>query len=261
MYLALPGDDVAGVVEVETAPEMNLKSVVSVARRMMKEAMTLFRVPVLPRTVLVCAIVFANMFSYYGLVLWLPELFNRFEVHYSLHPDQTVTVCQLSQTWADEQIEMQQLKMNSTLIQTAEQVYGNADSPPVSRQPSQLCSDPQVIPSLSTQNATDLATNGGTAPGCNAAEAVNEAVFLKTLVISGVCLLSNALSAVLASRVGRRTLPVFLNVASGALAAAIYFVDSTAGNLVVSTLFQALVGNANTAINGFLVDIFPPRVR
>lgn len=228
MSLALPCDNAAAVTEVETAPKMNFKSVLSVARRMIKEAMTLFRVPVLPRTLLVCSIVFANMFSYYGLVLWLPELFNRFEVHYSLHPNQTVTVCQLSRAWSGEQVEMEQIKMNSTMVEAV------------------------------VQNLT--APEDAAAPGCNSAEAVNEAVFLKTLIISGVCLLANMVSAVLASRVGRRALPVVLNVASGALAAGIYFVDSTAGNLVVASLFQALIGTANTAINGFLVDIFPPRV-
>lgn len=102
---------------------------------------------------------------------------------------------------------------------------------------------------------------GSGASRCNAAEAVNETVFLETLVISGVCLVANVVCALLASRVGRRALPFFLNVASGALAAGIYFVDSTSGNLVVSSLFQALIGTGNTAINGFLVDIFPPRVR
>ncbi|XP_034242656.1 solute carrier family 22 member 11-like isoform X2 [Thrips palmi] len=226
--LALAGDDSAGVAEVDAAPELSVKSVAAVARRKLSEAMTLFRVPVLARTALVCAIVFANMFSYYGLVLWLPELFNRFEVHYALHPDQTTTVCQLSQTWAAEQVEMQQMKMNSTSIEAAE------------------------------QNLTDAAN--ATSAGCNAAEAVNEAVFLKTLIISGVCLVANVVAALLAPAVGRRALPLVLNVASGALAAAIYFVDSTTGNLVVASLFQALVGNANTAINGFMVDIFPPRV-
>lgn len=86
-------------------------------------------------------------------------------------------------------------------------------------------------------------------------------MFLKTLAISGVCLVANVVSALLAARLGRRALPFFLNVASGVLAAGIYFVDSTAGNLAVASLFQALIGTANTAINGFLVDIFPPRVR
>lgn len=93
---------------------MDAKSVLRVARRMMSEAMMLFRLPVLRRTALACSITFANMFSYYGLVLWLPELFNRFEVHYSLHPNQTMTVCQLSRSWADEVQKLQHLKNATT---------------------------------------------------------------------------------------------------------------------------------------------------
>lgn len=32
---------------------------------------------------------------YYGLGLWLPELFNRFENYYKLHPNVSVSVCEL----------------------------------------------------------------------------------------------------------------------------------------------------------------------
>lgn len=102
----------------DSPPAFDLKSVASVASRMAREATALFRPPVAARTALVCAIAFANMFSYYGLVLWLPELFNRFEVHYSLHPNQTMTVCQLSRSWADELAEMRVVRgMNASVSQ------------------------------------------------------------------------------------------------------------------------------------------------
>ncbi|KAK3917676.1 Synaptic vesicle glycoprotein 2B [Frankliniella fusca] len=222
----------APVVELDAAPELSFKSVLSVARRMANEALTLFRAPVVGRTALVCAIMFANMFSYYGLVLWLPEIFNRFDTHYSLHPNETMTVCQLSRSWADELRELDLLKAvnGSSLVQ----------------------------PALPLEPAT--AVEMVTGPKCNAAEAVNESVFMKTFIISAACLVANVVSAPLASRVGRRALPFILNVASGVLAAAIYFVDSTTGNLVVASLFQALIGTGNTAVNSFMVDIFPARV-
>ncbi|XP_026289661.1 synaptic vesicle glycoprotein 2C-like [Frankliniella occidentalis] len=233
--LALPAQDAAvDVVELDAAPELNFKSVLSVARRMAREALTLFRPPVVGRTALVCAIMCANMFSYYGLVLWLPELFNRFDTHYSLHPNKTMTVCQLSRSWAEELKELELLKADN------------------------ISSSSAVGPALLFEPATAVDMVAG--PKCNAAEAVNESVFIKTLIISAVCLVANVVTAPFATRVGRRALPFLLNVASGVLAAGIYFVDSTTGNLVVASLFQALIGTANTAVNSFMVDIFPARV-
>ncbi|XP_012270503.1 synaptic vesicle glycoprotein 2B isoform X2 [Orussus abietinus] len=44
---------------------------------------------------LCCTIYFANMFGYYGLGLWLPELFNRFEVFYKNHPNVSASVCEV----------------------------------------------------------------------------------------------------------------------------------------------------------------------
>lgn len=32
---------------------------------------------------------------YYGLGLWFPELFNRFENHYKSHPNSSMSVCEL----------------------------------------------------------------------------------------------------------------------------------------------------------------------
>ncbi|XP_043286886.1 synaptic vesicle glycoprotein 2C-like isoform X2 [Venturia canescens] len=40
-------------------------------------------------------IYFMNMFGYYGLGLWFPELFNRFESYYKIHPNASVSVCEL----------------------------------------------------------------------------------------------------------------------------------------------------------------------
>ena len=166
---------------------------------------TLLTRPILSRTFTGCAANFCNMFSYYGLVLWLPELFSRFEVHYDLHPNKTMTVCQLARVWQSELAEAER----------------------------------------------------------NSAEkrSIDEKVFEQTLIISGVCLVANILSAVVATRVGRRTMPVVLNALSGLLAFAVYFVDSTVANLIVASLFQAVIGTANTACNAVLVDLFPANVR
>lgn len=45
-------------------------------------------------------------FRYYGIGLWLPELFNRFENHQSMYPNQTATVCQLMHESSMENVVM-----------------------------------------------------------------------------------------------------------------------------------------------------------
>ncbi|XP_076172184.1 synaptic vesicle glycoprotein 2C isoform X2 [Ptiloglossa arizonensis] len=51
--------------------------------------------PLLQYALLSWTIYFTNMFGYYGLSLWLPELFNRFENYHNIHPNRTVSVCRL----------------------------------------------------------------------------------------------------------------------------------------------------------------------
>ncbi|XP_011306582.1 synaptic vesicle glycoprotein 2C isoform X1 [Fopius arisanus] len=52
--------------------------------------------PLSTYAILCWTIYFTNMCGYYGLGLWLPELFNRFENFYRSHPDTpSVSVCQL----------------------------------------------------------------------------------------------------------------------------------------------------------------------
>ncbi|XP_051156800.1 synaptic vesicle glycoprotein 2B-like [Leptopilina boulardi] len=60
-----------------------------------KQIRALCSPPLLKYIFLSCLIFFLNMFGYYGLGLWLPELFNRFESHYKHHPNISVTVCEL----------------------------------------------------------------------------------------------------------------------------------------------------------------------
>ncbi|KAK3914376.1 Synaptic vesicle glycoprotein 2B [Frankliniella fusca] len=181
--------------------------------RALAATLSLFRAPLLARTAVVCALLSLNEFGYYGLVLWLPELFNRFDTYYDLHPEAagSVTVCELSRTWA----------------------------------------------ATATGGAAATAEEEA---GCAAGEAINEAVFVETLTVSGVCLAAYVLAAPVAGRVGRRALPFALHVASGVLAAGIYFVNSAASNLAVSSLFQALAATANTTVFAVMADTFPTRV-
>jgi VNT family MFS transporter (synaptic vesicle glycoprotein 2) len=46
-------------------------------------------------TCIVLAINFTIQFGYYGLWLWFPELFNQLENYYKLHPNVSVSVCEV----------------------------------------------------------------------------------------------------------------------------------------------------------------------
>lgn len=76
--------------------DKNEKSMAEVCSMMLSQIKQIFSPPHWQNTLLTSAIYFTNMFGYYGLGLWLPELFNRFEAHYTNNPDVSVTVCELS---------------------------------------------------------------------------------------------------------------------------------------------------------------------
>ena len=46
-------------------------------------------------TLIMVMINFSIQFGYYGLWLWFPELFNKLEQYHALHPNQTVSVCEV----------------------------------------------------------------------------------------------------------------------------------------------------------------------
>jgi len=55
----------------------------------------LFSKPLIRVTTIMITINFAIQFGYYGLWLWFPELFNKLETYYTLHPGEQITVCEV----------------------------------------------------------------------------------------------------------------------------------------------------------------------
>ncbi|XP_076259765.1 synaptic vesicle glycoprotein 2B-like isoform X2 [Rhynchophorus ferrugineus] len=68
-----------------------------VLKTMTEQIKTLFRHPLLKVTGLTCSIMFANMFGMFGLGLWLPEIFVRFDQFEKLYPNATPSIKVLSQ--------------------------------------------------------------------------------------------------------------------------------------------------------------------
>ncbi|XP_066252366.1 synaptic vesicle glycoprotein 2B-like isoform X1 [Euwallacea similis] len=67
-----------------------------VLKTMREQIKSLFKPPLLIVTILTCSIMFANMFGMFGLGLWLPEIFVRFDQFEKLYPNATPSVKELS---------------------------------------------------------------------------------------------------------------------------------------------------------------------
>lgn len=57
----------------------------------------LFVPPILKFTIISILINFTFHIGYYGLMMWFPELFNRFDEYSRAHPGQSATVCDVTQ--------------------------------------------------------------------------------------------------------------------------------------------------------------------
>ncbi|XP_063226849.1 synaptic vesicle glycoprotein 2C-like [Bacillus rossius redtenbacheri] len=77
-------------------PHCKLQLVENIVRELLHQAKRLLVAPLLPHTALCAVLLFTNMFGYFGLGLWLPELFNRLETFYATHPNESISVCELS---------------------------------------------------------------------------------------------------------------------------------------------------------------------
>lgn len=65
-------------------------------KEVMEQTKALCEPPHLRNTILTCAIQFGLTTSYYTLMIWFPELFDRFQVHDKLYGDGPVSVCDVS---------------------------------------------------------------------------------------------------------------------------------------------------------------------
>ncbi|KAK2575696.1 hypothetical protein KPH14_012086 [Odynerus spinipes] len=176
--------------------------------------------PLLKYALLCWSIYFMNMFGYYGLGLWLPELFNRFENYQKLYPNVTVTVCEL--------------------------IYKTEAFNHSSIKPSTFNESVILLP---LTNSTEECVS-----------TMDKRVFINALTINAVCLLGNIASGYFADRVGRRTMPVTTMLIAGVFGFATYFVKSSVQILIVTCLFSLMIATANFVIGSVVVDIFPTHV-
>ncbi|XP_044005768.1 synaptic vesicle glycoprotein 2B-like, partial [Aphidius gifuensis] len=65
--------------------------------KIFSQAVDLIRPPFLIRTIIICVIMYCLGSSYYALILWFPELFQRFAIFEINHPGETASVCRVSE--------------------------------------------------------------------------------------------------------------------------------------------------------------------
>lgn len=154
-------------------------------------------------TILACCIQFGLTCSYYTLMLWFPELFNRYEKYEHAHPGRVASVCDVSAT---------QSLANSTIVEA--------------------CSGE-----------------------------VNESVFLHTLIIGFACIPSSLALPLLVHKCGAKWVLVAGLAFSSAVAMALYIVQTSMQNLILSCIFEALTGCCISLIYCICVDMFPTNLR
>lgn len=78
----------------------------------------LFAPPILKFTTISILINFTFHIGYYGLMMWFPELFNRFDEYSRAHPDESATVCQVTEYVVTSGSHSQEGECSSTISST-----------------------------------------------------------------------------------------------------------------------------------------------
>ncbi|XP_026678520.1 synaptic vesicle glycoprotein 2C-like [Diaphorina citri] len=140
--------------------------------------------------------------SYYTLMLWFPELFNRYEKFEHLHPGKVASVCDVS--------------------------------------------------ALQPADNSTVATCSGE---------VNPEVFSHTLIIGLACIPSSLAMPLLVHKMGAKWFLVAGLVLSSGVAMALYYVQTSTQNLILSCIFEALTGCCISVVYCIMVDLFPTNLR
>ncbi|GJQ73921.1 hypothetical protein Trydic_g18855 [Trypoxylus dichotomus] len=168
-------------------------------RDMVTQIKQLFSSDTRTKTFLICLIMFSNMFGYFGMGLWLPEFFIRFEKHYQQYPNISITLKEL--TFTED--------TNSTT------------HCPVS---------------------FDLNT------------------FQNTMIVAASALVVNTLGGWLIGKISVKNLALLVMMFGGFSSLSIYWISSSLGILIVSSIFQSSMATGNMVIGSIIVELFPTSI-
>nr|CAH7745085.1 unnamed protein product [Callosobruchus chinensis] len=92
------------------------RKVIRILKTIFSQIKSLYKPPLRSTTFLMCSIMFTNMFGMFGLGMWLPELFVRFERYQALHPDSTISVKELASLFTEDASERCQSFFDNSVI-------------------------------------------------------------------------------------------------------------------------------------------------
>ncbi|CAG2061538.1 unnamed protein product [Timema podura] len=243
----------------------------------------LCRPPHLRNTVLTCAVQFGLTSSYFTLMVWFPELFDRFEVFESENPGVRGSVCDVS-SQADSSEACGREIDTSVYLHTL--IIGLACIPTSFLLP--LCVHRlgakfflvwrQVLPRYVITLAASLCPQVGhrllpryvLALATSLWPQVGRQVLPRYVITLAASLLPQvwrqvlpryvlALAASLWPQVWRQVIPSL--VVAGGVTIGFYFIGNSTENLVLSCIFEALTSLAISTVFCVMVDLFPTNLR
>ncbi|PSN33345.1 hypothetical protein C0J52_16409 [Blattella germanica] len=228
------------------------QSVSRVLKLMWDQTQPLFVAPHLWKTLLGCCLMFGIYASFNGLLLWLPEIFNRLAEYEEIYPGVSATVCDVFSTLAGNStsnsnhtsnIIVNEIVLSSTATILADHLVSGAIR-------DEVLSTISTVQSLPALNKTLI---------CSAT--VAPIVFKKSLIIGGSSALANIACVFLIGYVGKKNILVTCLLLSGVCGGALLTVKSAAGVLILSSILEALTMTSPTVLNSILIDIFPTHLR
>lgn len=89
---------ISQLINPKTEEQQNESKISQIRKMLFQQTGDLLRPPFLGRTLLVCTIMFCIFSSMFTLMMWFPELFDRFAAFESMYPNEHASVCRVSET-------------------------------------------------------------------------------------------------------------------------------------------------------------------
>ncbi|XP_008544413.1 synaptic vesicle glycoprotein 2B [Microplitis demolitor] len=198
---------ISQLINPKTEEQQNESKISQIRKMLFQQTGDLLRPPFLGRTLLVCTIMFCIFSSMFTLMMWFPELFDRFAAFESMYPNEHASVCRVSETTFK----------NTTLNDSAE------------------------MPDCPTE--------------------INTQVYVHSLTLGAASIPVAVLFPIFVNRIGFKiSLIVGMSICAGSTIG-LFFVRSSTENLILSSIFQALISICSTVICCVVVEIFPTKLR
>ncbi|CAD6215525.1 GSCOCG00000334001-RA-CDS [Cotesia congregata] len=198
---------VSQLLNMEAEEKLNESKLTKLTNMLFQQTGILLKPPFLGRTLVVCTIMFSIFSSMYTLMMWFPELFDRFAAFETAFPNEHASVCRVSEFKIT----------NSTAIKSL--------------------------------NAQD----------CH--KEINTQVYVHTLILGVASVPIAVLFPMFVNRIGFKISLAVGMVICAASTVGLFFVRSSLENLVLSSLFEALISVCSTVICCVVVEIFPTKLR